>query len=109
MNRKTDWAVLEPRVCEFCGKEYYHRERTEKAFQFKKRRFCSNACKMQFLRHHNKGKRLKLNNYRMGSLNAYYRWCRYCGALGIRIRTEIRRNSQGPPAGGDEAGRDVLI
>ncbi len=72
MNKKTDWLELEPRICEFCNKPYYHRPRTEKAFQFKIRRFCSNRCTIMGLADFNKGK--KAHNNRQVE-----RVCIWCG------------------------------
>lgn len=56
MNKKTDWTKSEPRYCERCGFPYYHRKNNEKAFQFKKRMFCSNKCKISYLSDFNRGK-----------------------------------------------------
>ena len=72
MNKKTDWSKLEPRICEFCNESYCHRPKTEKAFQFRKRRFCSNKCKMAFLADYWRGRR-KYNYKRVE------RVCIWCG------------------------------
>jgi len=61
MNKKTDWSSLEPRVCESCGMNYFHRGNTEKAFQFKTRRFCGKGCKMGWLSKLNQGKKAHNN------------------------------------------------
>lgn len=47
MVRRID---LEPRICEYCGHSYNIRLKTEKPFQYLRRRFCSNSCKMKKLR-----------------------------------------------------------
>lgn len=72
MNKKTDWTQLEPRICEECGEKYYHREGTEKAFHFKKRRFCSILCNMSALSQFNTGKKSHNNQQKK-------RVCIQCG------------------------------
>ncbi len=62
MYRKTDWIELEPKFCEYCDESYYHRIKTEKAHQFKRRRFCSNKCKIKALAEFNIGKIAHNNN-----------------------------------------------
>lgn len=47
--------------CEYCGMEYTLRKRTEKHSQFRKRRFCSNSCKMKWLADFNSGKKAHNN------------------------------------------------
>ena len=74
MFKKTNWGLLEPRICEKCGIEYTHRNNTEKAFQFKKRKYCSNKCKMASLAVFNSGKKAH-NNHQVQVV------CRYCGKL----------------------------
>mgnify|MGYP001573297582 FL=1 len=46
MHKRTVWPKIAPRVCEYCHIFYYHRKDTEKESQFKKRKFCSNKCKI---------------------------------------------------------------
>lgn len=48
MNKKTNWEKVENKLCEECSSIIIHRPK-EKYFQYKKRRFCSNKCKMKFL------------------------------------------------------------
>lgn len=72
MNKKTNWGDLEPRICKWCGNPYYHRAKTEKAGQFKKRSFCSNPCKMSSLPQFNTGKKAHNNNQKE-------RTCVWCG------------------------------
>ncbi len=63
--------------CEQCGNEYTLRKRTEKPFQFRKRRFCSNACKMKWLASFNTGKKAH-NNKQTESV------CKQCGKITMR-------------------------
>ena len=60
MNKKTEWSKLEPKQCEYCDNNMYHKI-WEKAFQFKKRRFCSNICKIKWLTDNNRGKKAHNN------------------------------------------------
>lgn len=72
MIKKTDWSIIEPQKCEECGIEYYHRNGIEKASQFKKRRFCSNGCKLSALAVFNTGKKAHNNQQKE-------RRCIWCG------------------------------
>ena len=42
-------SELLPRICEYCLKEYTIREKTEKPYQYLKRKYCSNECKIAVL------------------------------------------------------------
>ena len=69
--KKTDWTQLEPRICEVCGTDYYHRPK-EKACQFKQRKFCGIPCRMIALHCFTRGK--KAHNNRQ-----IVRTCTVCG------------------------------
>ena len=58
--RKTDWSLINPKECQFCGVFFWHRN-NEKLSQFKRRRFCSNSCKLAGLFKFNTGKKAHNN------------------------------------------------
>ena len=64
--------AIEPKICEWCNKRYYHRVGEEKACQFKRRKFCSNECKLQALKAFNTGKPAHNNQQKE-------RTCIWCG------------------------------
>jgi len=71
MNKRTDWEKIEKRICEECNNIIIHRLK-EKYNEYKKRRFCSNKCKMKSLSKLFIGKKSHNNRQIM-------RVCKNCG------------------------------
>jgi len=84
MHHKTDWTQLEPRICEQCEEPFYHRVDTEKAYQFKRRRFCGNECTMEYLAEYNSGKKAH-NNCQIE------RVCVWCGKVEMKAPCFAKR------------------
>ncbi len=71
MNKKTDWFKIPKRKCRYCGSEFNHNN-YEKLFEYNKRKYCGNECKLKALADFNRGKKAHNNNQKD-------RVCSWCG------------------------------
>ena len=57
---KTNWKEIENMICKFCRMKFSHRP-NEKYSNYKKRKYCSNKCKMKMLAELSTGKKAHNN------------------------------------------------